>query len=67
MRSRGLQPIEQMDILLRNGHLLRRKEREWVGKIGRTVRSGGRRSHLSDRQRVVICDIYDRMRDRVSR
>lgn len=67
MRTRGLPPIEQMEILLQNGHLLRRKEREWVGKIGRTARSAGPRTYLSDRQTVVICDIYDRMRDRVSR
>lgn len=67
MTNPGLQPIDQMEILLRNRHLLRRKDREWVGKIGRTVRAGGRRRHLSDRQSVVICDIYDRMRDRVSR
>lgn len=67
MKTGGIEPIEQMEILLRNGHLLKRREREWVGKIGRTVRSRGATPRLSDRQSVVISDIYDRMRDRVSR
>lgn len=66
MRTGGIEPVEQMEILLRNGHLLKRREREWVGKIGRTVRSRGS-TRLSDRQSVVISDIYDRMRDRVAR
>ncbi len=62
-----LEPIEQMEVLLRSGHLLRPKEREWVGKIARTVRARGESADLSARQRTVICDIFDRLRDRVGR
>ncbi len=65
--ARTLTPVEQMELLLRNGHLLRPKEREWVGKIGRTVRSRGAAADLSDRQRTVICDIFDRLRSRITR
>ncbi len=61
-----LVPMEQMRILLRNRHLLARSERAWVGRIARTARAHGARD-LSDRQRAVICDIYDRFRGRLGR
>lgn len=62
-----LSPMEQMEALLQYPHLLRSKDREWVAKIGETVRARGRGASLSDRQEAVICDIFDRLRERIGR
>lgn len=62
-----LTPNEQMDLLRANGHLLKPREREWVEKIEATMAARGDGAHLSDRQTVVICDIFDRFRARVGR
>lgn len=65
--ARVLVPEEQLEVLSQRLHLLRPKEREWVAKIARTAAARGPGSRLSLRQCEVVSDIFDRVRDRVTR
>ena len=67
LRESVLSPTEQMETLLRHPHLMRSQDREWVTKIGETVSARGPGAGLSDRQQAVICDIFDRLRERIGR